>query len=95
MLNLSLILGSSGLLGFILMFFWIGKWMGKIEARLDGFDKRFDSIDKKFEALLQEIKEIKISIQNMESRVARLETQDEERFRNEIKLLVSERKKEG
>lgn len=51
-------------------------------------------IDKRFDIVFQELKDIKISIQDLNTRVSRLETQDEERFRNEIKLLVSERRKE-
>ena len=51
-------------------------------------------IDKRFDVVFQELKDIKISIQDLNTRVSRLETQDEERFRNEIKLLVSERRKE-
>ena len=84
MANLSLILGSSGLLGFILMFFWIGRWMGKIDSKLNSLDE-----------IKNGLKEVKISVQSLEVRMSRLETQDEERFRNEIKLLVSERRGQG
>jgi len=58
-----------------------------------GFKFMWSRIDKKFDFVFQELKEIKISIQDLNVRVSRLETQDEERFRNEIKLLVSERRK--
>lgn len=61
----------------------IGGLMAWIYTRID---KRFDSIE-------SELKEIKSSIHSVDIRVGRLETQDEERFRNEIKLLVSERRK--
>ncbi len=77
----------------ISLFVAISVMMGGMFAFMWGrIDKKFESVDKRFDLLFQEIKEIKISIQSLEIRVGRLETQDEERFRNEIKLLVSERK---
>jgi len=84
MFNWSLILGSGGLLGLVLMFFWVGRFMGKIDSKLTVLDE-----------MKKDIKEIKGSVQNLEIRMSRLETQDEERFRNEIKLLVSERRTGG
>lgn len=68
----------------------IGGLMAWIYTRID---KRFDFIDKRFDSIESELKEIKSSIHSVDIRVGRLETQDEERFRNEIKLLVSERRK--
>ncbi len=55
------------------------------------FKFMWSRLDKKFGEMLTELKDIKSDIRNLDQRVARLETQDEERFRNEVKLLIKER----
>lgn len=54
-------------------------------------DKKFKEIDDRFLMVLAELKEIKMDIRSLEQRIARLETQDEERFRNDIKVLIKDR----
>lgn len=49
--NLQIFLGSAGILGFILMFFWVGKWFGKIDERFNRIDEKFKSIDENFKTM--------------------------------------------
>lgn len=51
-------------------------------------DKKFSYIDKRFESLMLEIKEIRQDIRSIDSRLSRLEGQDEEKFRNEVRLIA-------
>lgn len=53
---LGIFLGSGGIIGVIGLFFYMGKWFGKIDERFNAIDyrfhlmeKRFDAIDKRFE----------------------------------------------
>jgi chaperonin cofactor prefoldin len=87
---ITIVLSTSLIMGAMFKFMW-----SRIDKRFEGVEKRFEGIDRRFEMLIEELKEIKVSIQDLNVRVSRLETQDEERFRNEIKLLVSERRKES
>ena len=86
---ITIVLSTSLIMGAMFKFMW-----SRIDKKFEAIDKRFEAIDRKFEMIIEELKEIKIAIQDLNVRVSRLETQDEERFRNEIKLLVSERRKE-
>ena len=83
----SIIIPMALMFGASFKFMW-----SRIDKKFEAIDKRFEAIDKRFEAILAELKEIKLSIQSLEVRVGRLETQDEERFRNEIKLLIREKR---
>jgi len=67
----------------------LDKKFDAIDKRFDQIDQRFAQIDQKFEAVLVEIKEIRIDIHKIDIRLSKLEAQDEERFRNEIKLIIS------
>lgn len=63
----------------------VGAFFAWIWNRLD---KKFEFIDKKFESLIVEIKEIRQDIRSIDSRLSRLEGQDEEKFRNEVRLIA-------
>lgn len=81
------IVATAVMFGAMFKFMW-----SRLDKKFDGINEKFDSIDRKFEATLLELKEIRLCLHSLEVRISRLETQDEERFRNEIKLLVAERK---
>jgi septal ring factor EnvC (AmiA/AmiB activator) len=76
---ISLFVATSIMMGAMFKFMW------------DRLDKKFDLLAQEIKEIKADIKEIKASLQSLEMRIGRLETQDEERFRNEIKLLVKER----
>lgn len=78
--NLGIWIGSGGIVGIVVLFFYMGRGFGKLETKLGDIDKRFDSIDKKFEMILLEIKEIRKELSNLDIRLSRLEVRVEERM---------------
>jgi len=66
---LTLIGGSSAILGIVILIFQHGKYFQKIENH----DQKFDSIDKKLDSIHVELKEIKSELRQIDSRVSRIE----------------------
>lgn len=69
----------------IILFVAISLMMGAMfKFMWSRLDKKFESIDRKLDA-------ISLDIKVLDKRVSRLEGQEEERFRNELKIFIKER----
>ena len=51
----------------------------------DRLDKRFDKIDERFDRIYNDLTAIRMDIRNIDGRLSRLEGQDEERFRAQLR----------
>ena len=52
-MDLGLIIGSSGLLGILILIFRMGKFNGIINSKFDAIDKRLDGIESEIKDLRQ------------------------------------------
>lgn len=96
---LSVFLGSGGLLGVLVLFFWSGRWFGKLDHVLRGIDEKFKTMEEKMSDGFREINQrfedvnkkldcIGLEIRNLTSRMDRLEVRVEERtFRRYLSLI--------
>jgi len=61
-------------------------WMwSRLDKKFEKIDERFIAMDKKIDERLEKIEN---RLAGIEGRLSRLEGQDEERFRNEIRLIA-------
>ena len=51
-------------------------------------DKKFEAIDKRFDKIDEAIAAMRTDIRMLDTRMSRLEGQDEERFRNEVRMIA-------
>ena len=63
----------AAVLGGCFKFFW-----SALEKKFDQIDKKFDQIEKKFESIDSKLENIRLDIRSIDSRLSRLEGQDEE-----------------
>lgn len=89
---ISTLLGMTAIMGSMFKFMW-----NRIDKRFEGFknemDKSFNEIKGDIKEIRLEIRETNQKISNIDSRLNRLEGQEEERFRNKIELYVSKNQK--
>ena len=85
----------AAVLGGCFKFFWsaLEKKFDQIDKKFDQIDKKFDQIEKKFESIDSKLENIRLDIRSIDSRLSRLEGQDEERFRHKIELYVKGKEK--
>jgi len=95
--TITIILGTASLMGAMFKFMWdrldkkfeaIDKRFEAIDKRFEAIDRKFEAIDKKFEKIFEELIEIRKDIKSIDVRLSRLEGQDEEKFRNEIRMIA-------
>ncbi len=58
------------------------------DKKFDKIDKKFDKIEERFDKIDDRLGTIEKDIHSIDMRLSRLEGQDEERFRNEIRLIA-------